>query len=220
MIDRAIGILNRIADSEQIDIKAASAEAISILEQLKMELQRSSGPAFDKALKAIDDLRVLSATDFKSPNCQGQRGADRCDALYDAYSAVHALAQENSKDASFALRADHECYSARQVVPNNDRVVVLFDTFSGGPFAVAARYREGRWYGTATGGDLLIETSIDQFDYHWCEFPIQNITTAATSPDVQGCEHIHGTILSPYLNRLQSENQQVGSDQQTREAEA
>lgn len=173
MIDRAIGILNRIANSEQIHVTAASAEAISILEQLKMELQRSSTPAFDKALKAIDDLRVLSATDFKSPNCQGQRGADRCDALYDAYSAVHALAQEHSKSGSIARRAHHECYSARQVVPNNDRVVVLFDTFSGNPLAVAAKYRDGRWYGNASGEDLLIETSIDQFDYHWCEFPVR-----------------------------------------------
>lgn len=43
------------------------------------------------AMEAIDNLRIIEAGDFKSPRCQGQRGQDRSDALYDAYKVVQSL---------------------------------------------------------------------------------------------------------------------------------
>lgn len=42
----------------------------------------------ERCLKVIEDLRISEAGNFKDPKCQGQRGADRLDALYDAYQAV------------------------------------------------------------------------------------------------------------------------------------
>jgi hypothetical protein len=42
----------------------------------------------ERCMKIIDDLRISEAGNFKDPKCQGQRGQDRSDALYDAYHAV------------------------------------------------------------------------------------------------------------------------------------
>lgn len=45
----------------------------------------------ERAMSAVQDLRVRTAPNFVDANCRGQRGIDRCDALYDAYNAIRAL---------------------------------------------------------------------------------------------------------------------------------
>lgn len=53
--------------------------------------QRSSRGMRDRAMLAVESLRVLTASNFVDANCRGQRGVDRCDALYDAFHAIRAL---------------------------------------------------------------------------------------------------------------------------------
>lgn len=43
------------------------------------------------AMEKIDNLRIAEAGDFKDPRCQGQRGQDRSDALYDAYQVLKCM---------------------------------------------------------------------------------------------------------------------------------
>lgn len=45
----------------------------------------------DEALEAIQNVRHQIAATFDKPECNGQRGQDKTDALYDAYKAVAAL---------------------------------------------------------------------------------------------------------------------------------
>lgn len=42
----------------------------------------------ERCMRLIDALRTVEAGNFKDPKCQGQRGQDRSDALYDAYCAL------------------------------------------------------------------------------------------------------------------------------------
>jgi hypothetical protein len=41
-------------------------------------------------LEAVEALIISGAVNFTDPRCAGQRGADRADALYDAYQAIRA----------------------------------------------------------------------------------------------------------------------------------
>jgi hypothetical protein len=56
-------------------------------------LEQARSGALADAMKLIEDLRIRSASNFADDNCKGQRGQDRCDALYDAYHAIRAIAQ-------------------------------------------------------------------------------------------------------------------------------
>lgn len=210
MSETIIEKLKNISKSVSPEVKEAISQVISELEILQIRSQKAASVALSDALCVIDDLRVRAATDFKNPNCQGQRGSDRCDALYDAYSAVNNLTksllpvskisqEDDSVCDTGSLHANRECYAVRIAVPDDDRIVILFDVFSGRTVAVAARYRDGRWFGTFTGDNLLIESSIDQYDYHWCEFPIKCDSTIASSGAGNIDKRTNGTIPSPYL---------------------
>lgn len=52
---------------------------------IKDQMEEAAKDEHHRCMKLIDDLRISEAGDFKSPKCQGQRGQDRSDALYDAY---------------------------------------------------------------------------------------------------------------------------------------
>lgn len=55
----------------------------------------------ERALGAIQNLRHAAAANFTDANCQGQRGEDRTNALYDAYEAVRTLpADTDAKSVS------------------------------------------------------------------------------------------------------------------------
>lgn len=54
--------------------------------------------AFADAMNELDKLRTRAATDFRSPNCQGQRGVDRTDAFFDAYHAIRRLSDESKAE--------------------------------------------------------------------------------------------------------------------------
>lgn len=47
----------------------------------------------ERCMNIIDEMRTSEAGDFKNPKCQGQRGQDRSDALYDAYCALRAAGE-------------------------------------------------------------------------------------------------------------------------------
>jgi len=77
--------------SDWVDLKKDQFDRLSENVSVPYESRVLYTSSLERALAEIERLRILSATDFKSPNCQGQRGQDRCDALYDAYQAVKAL---------------------------------------------------------------------------------------------------------------------------------
>jgi hypothetical protein len=60
-------------------------------DQAVAQVESARKQAFTEAMDELDKLRTLAATDFKSPNCQGQRGVDRTDAFFDAYHAIRKL---------------------------------------------------------------------------------------------------------------------------------
>lgn len=64
--------------------------------QLRAQVEDARKQAFSEAMDELDKLRTLAATDFKSPNCQGQRGMDRTDAFYDAYHAIRRLSDTST----------------------------------------------------------------------------------------------------------------------------
>lgn len=83
-----------------------------VKEETAKAMRDTAGPAkiaaLDAALETLQSLRHVTATDFKSENCLGQRGADRCDAFFDAYTAVHKLkgiAAEIRPDSSADIEA-------------------------------------------------------------------------------------------------------------------
>ena len=45
-------------------------------------------------LSIIENLRIAGATNFKDARHSGQRGADFCDALHDAYQAIRAAGEK------------------------------------------------------------------------------------------------------------------------------
>jgi hypothetical protein len=59
--------------------------------QLRALVEDARKQALVEAMKAIEDLRIRAATNFTDDSCKGQRGVDRCDALYDAYRAIVGL---------------------------------------------------------------------------------------------------------------------------------
>lgn len=63
-----------------------------LLEDMRSTIERRIVNAVvaerERCMKVIDDLRTNEAGNFKDPKCQGQRGQDRSNALYDAYYAV------------------------------------------------------------------------------------------------------------------------------------
>lgn len=70
----------------------------SAVRDLEARIEQAVNDAIRGAAEAIDDLRCSAAGDFMSPNCQGQRGQDRTDALYDAYQVVAALGRNGRVD--------------------------------------------------------------------------------------------------------------------------
>lgn len=59
--------------------------------KLRAERDAAARDMRERCKAAVENLRVRTASNFVDANCRGQRGADRCDALYDAYQAIRAL---------------------------------------------------------------------------------------------------------------------------------
>jgi hypothetical protein len=86
-----IGSLRKLATSGSAEVQQIAENAIAEIERLQFLASQSRTAAFEEAMNAVADLRVLAATDFKTPNCQGLRGQDRCDAFHDAYHAIRKI---------------------------------------------------------------------------------------------------------------------------------
>jgi hypothetical protein len=81
-----------VAYGEDREAVLAKADAIRALaSQEAGQPSDAWRDAIRAALEAIQDQRALAASDFKSSNCMGQRGADRVNAFHDAYLAVMKL---------------------------------------------------------------------------------------------------------------------------------
>lgn len=85
-----------VSDDLTVPLAIQLAETEQKLRQAQALVDGARKQAFTEAMDELDKLRTLAATDFKSPNCQGQRGVDRTDAFFDAYHAIRNLSEARS----------------------------------------------------------------------------------------------------------------------------
>jgi len=112
-----IGYLERNCGLSFLDVKQDDWDAITRL-CATQPAAPAGGETITKqaAMEAIQTLRHAAAANFADDNCKGQRGQDRCDALYDAYHAVRKLTPSPIAQSSEGEKPSHRSAATEQPI--------------------------------------------------------------------------------------------------------